>query len=403
IGQRLLPFSSPYSGPHSLEADGDTALTHTYGAYFGAQLGARLQGYLDVEMARGHGIGNAVGLGGITNGDVIRQGTADLGRGPYLARAYLRYLEPIGDEIQTRERGQDQLPGVEPARRVEVKLGLLAATDDFDLNRYANDTRTQFMNWGLINDTAWDYAADTRGYTRGIVVGYVSPTWSLRAGSYQMPTQANGNSFDGALSEARGDNLELTVQPAAQGTVARLLAYQNHARMGVYRDALDLAQASGTAPDVRADERPGRRKFGFGLNLEQPLADEGETGAFLRWGWNDGRTESFAFTEVDGALGGGVQIAGRRWGRDEDRIGIGVVRHTLSADHRDYLAAGGSGFLLGDGRLNYGPEEILEAYYRIQLGASLQLSPDLQYIENPGYNRDRGPAQVYSLRLHIAL
>ena len=352
-------------------------------------------------MARGAGVGHAVGLAGITDGDVIRQGSIDLGQGPYVARAFLRYTIPLTDASDTVSRAMDQLPGVEPVRRLEIDLGKLAATDAFDQNRYANTTRAQFCNWALINNTAWDFAADTRGYSYGIVVSWVHPRWGVALGSFFMPTFANGNVFDGDIRHARGDNAQLTIQPDARGTTIRLLAYVNHARMGDYAEALARAQASGQTPDIAADDRPGRVKYGVGLNLERPLADRGETGVFLRAGWNDGHTEDFAYTEADRHLSAGLQLAGARWGRARDRLGVAYVRHGLSAGHRAYLATGGKGFLLGDGRLDYAGEAILETYYRMQVGPYAQVSPDLQFIANPGYNRDRGPATVLTLRLGL--
>ena len=399
IGQWLPSFSSPYSGPNSLVATGDQAVSHTYGLYLGSRIARGLGAFVDLEMAKGKGISRVTGLGGLTNGDVIRQGSADLGTGPYIARAFLRYSRQIGSDSILLTRQPDQVPGWTGTRRLEIVAGKLAASDLFDVNRYANGTRVQFLNWGLFQNTAWDFAADTRGFTNGVAVGYLTPRWSLRVGSFQMPTAANGNVFDGDLGRARGDNLELTVLPGRRGTVVRLLAYENHARMGSYRAAIAAAQGGG-APDVVADDQPGRIKCGFGLNVEQPVADSGETGAFLRLGWNDGRNESFAFTEVDRHLSAGVQVAGGAWGRGDDRLSLALVVHGLSSDHRDYLARGGHGFLLGDGRLRYGPEEIVEAYYRFQLGPYLEVSPDVQMLRHPGYNRDRGPATVVSLRVN---
>jgi hypothetical protein len=401
IRQSLRPFRSPYSGPNSLESRGDNEGTQTYGIYLGSELTSRLQVYFDAEMARGAGVGHAVGLAGITNGDVIRQGTADLGNGPYVARAFLRYLMPLSSETAPVERGVDHLPGAEAERHVEWKLGRLAASDDFDQNRYASSTRTQFLDWGLFNNSAWDFAADTRGYTNGLVVGWIEPRFALRFGSFQMTTQANGNVFDGDLRRARGDNLELTLCPSKDGPVVRLLAFRNLARMGIYREALVIAAATGTVPNIVADDRPGRVKYGFGLSFEQPLADEGETGVFLRLGWDDGKTESFAFTEVDRQASTGLQLAGTAWHRSADRLSLALLVHGLSPEHRDYLAAGGSGFLLGDGNLRYSEETIGEAYYRVQIGKWLEVSPDFQYISNPGYNRDRGPAKVWTLRLNV--
>jgi hypothetical protein len=400
IDQHLAPFHALYSGFRSLDSAGDTQATDTYGLYAGARLVPRLQAYVDVEMARGAGVSHAMGLGGITNGDVIRQGSANLGQGPYVARVFLRYLVPLGAARDTVARGIDQLSGPEPSARIEVKVGKLAASDDFDENRYANSTRTQFMNWGLFQNTAWDFAADTRGYTWGAMVAWVHPRWSVHFGSFAMPTMANGNEFDG-FPRARGDNIELTVRPGERGTAVRLLAYENHARMGNYAEALARATPRGI-PDIAADDRPGRTKVGLGLNIEQPLADAQETGVFARAGWNDGRNEDFAFTEVDRHLSAGLQLVGAHWKRAADRLAVAYVLHGLSPDHRAYLAAGGAGFLLGDGRLQYGAEGILEAYYRAQFGPYVQVSPDLQWIRNPGYNRDRGPATVVSLRLHVS-
>jgi carbohydrate-selective porin OprB len=186
--------------------------------------------------------------------------------------------------------------------------------------------------------------------------------------------------------------------PGAQ-TVVRVLAYQNEARMGLYSEALALA--GGAAPNIAADDKPGRYKYGWGVNVEQPIADGGETGAFLRYGWSDGAAESFVFTESDRHLSGGIQVSGAHWGRPDDRFAIATVIDGLAAPHREYLAAGGLGFLLGDGALNYGGEQVIEAYYRVQCGRFVELSPDFQYIANPGYNRDRGPATVVSLRLNV--
>jgi len=313
----------------------------------------------------------------------------------------IRVTLPLGSDVDAVTRGVDQLTETVATKRIEVSAGKLAASDLFDVNRYANSTRTQFMNWGLFQNTAWDFAADTRGYTNGLAVSWVTPRVALRAGSFQMPRQANGNVFDSDLRRARGDNVELTLTVLPGSGAVRLLAYQNHARMGDYRVALTRALATQTRPDIVADDTPGRRKRGVGLSVEQPLADDGETGAFLRMGRDDGTTESFAFSEVEGHLSGGVQLAGNHWSRRLDRIGVAALRHTINDAHREYLAAGGTGFLLGDGALRYGPETFVESYYRAQVGPNVQIGPDVQYVRNPGYNRDRGPAWVTSLRANV--
>ena len=404
IGQDMPPFHALYSGPKSLTDRGDHQNTHTYGAYFGSHVTNALQLYADFEMARGAGIGHAIGLAGLTDGDVIRQGVASLGQGPYLARAFARYDIPIGAERDTASRALDQVPMVEPTTRFELKAGKWALSDELDQNRYANSTRYQFMDWGLWNNVAWDFASNTRGYTNGVLLAFVSPHWALRLAAAQMPIIANGNTLDDDVRDAHGLNAELTVSPAAGGTVLRFLAYENRASMGIYREAIDIAAAHDTIPDIVADDRRGRVKYGFGFNAEQPLADSGNTGVFLRLGWNDGKTEDFVFTEADRHLSGGIQVAGNLWSRAEDRLGVADLVDGLSEDHRDYLAAGGLGFLLGDGALRrYGPENIIELYYRLQVPhvSFLQLSPAIQHIENPGYNEDRGPLYVYSIRVNL--
>ncbi len=213
-----------------------------------------------------------------------------------------------------------------------------------------------------------------------------------------MPTFANGNTMDEHLWNARGDNVEVTLRPDGAGTVPRVLGYVNQARMGIYEDAIAKAEETSTTADIAKDDHPGRIKWGLGLNLEQPLADNGDTGTFARLGWNDGKTESFAFTEVDRLATVGVQLSGVHWGRREDRAGVGYAFGGLSPEHRHYLERGGAGFVLGDGKLNYALEQILEVYYRVQLLPHVQTTLDYQFIQNPGYNRDRGPAHVLAGR-----
>ena len=405
VAQRLDSLHSAYAGPLSLPAAGDQALSRTFGAYLGVRLPAHLAFYLDGELFTGGGINKGTGVAGYVNGDVVRAGPGSGGRQrPYIARAYLDWNLPLGAASAPAVRAQDQLPGELATQRIELKLGRLALADDFDKNRYASDTRHQFMNWDFINTAAYDYAADTRGYTDGFVAAWVQPQWTLRYGVYQMPLQANGQALAGPLGRARAEQVQLSLRPfGSDGFALRLLAYRNIAKMGNYAQALALAAASGATPDIAADGRYGRRKHGYVINTELPLADDGDTGLFARWGWNDGHTQSFAYTEAERALSAGAQLSGAHWRRSEDRIGIAFDLNGLASAHLAYLAAGGCGFLLCDGALDYGRERVIEAYYRLQLGHYLQLSPDLQWIVNPGYNRARGPARVVGLRLHLSL
>lgn len=401
VDQHQYALRSPYAGPLSLRARGDSARSHTFGGYFCVQLPARLQFYFDVEMFKGEGVSGATVLAGLTNGDVIRSGAVQLGKRPYVARRYLQWTLPLDDAMRAITRAQDQLPGVRAARYVAVKVGKLAVNDDFDHNRYANATRTQFMNWTLWNNPAWDFAADTRGYTNGLVVAWVAPRWTLRYGAYEMPTFANGQTLDPSLRRSRGEQAQLTVRGAPDGWALRVLAFRNRGRMGVYRDALRIAAETHTTPNIAANDRDGRRKYGYALNAELPLADGGDTGLFARYGWNDGHTVSFVFTEVDRDASFGAQVSGVHWHRPQDRLGVAFDMNALSRDHRDYLAAGGCGFVLCDGRLDYGHEQIAEVYYALQVLPHVTLSPDFQFIRNPGYNRDRGPARFVGIRAHV--
>ncbi len=405
IDQQLFRFHSPYEGPNSLRSRNENEKSDTYTLYLGVRLTQGLEAYVNPEMARGNGISEALGLAGYTNGDVIRNPT--LGQQPYLARYFLRETIATGQGEEKIEPGENQIEGLRPRHRLVLTFGKVGTNDIFDTNSYANNTRTQFMNWALINNGAYDYAADTRGYTQGFAAEWVNPDWALRLGSFQMPTEANGPNLSGDLIHSRGDQMEVELHPhllrKQSPFVMRLLAYRNFARMGSYREALALAAQTHTTPDITAVRKRGAVKYGFGLNFEQPLGDDGNTGLFGRYGWDDGATESFAYTEIDRTFCLGGQLSGARWHRPEDHLAIAFVQNDLSAAHRDYLAAGGLGFLLGDGKLNYGSEQIVETYYSYQLAKPLALSLDYQFINHPGYNRDRGPVSVLSLRLHLEL
>ncbi len=408
ILQRQSALHSPYAGPLSLKAGGDTQPTNTIGIYTGWAPLTWGQLYLDVEKFMGEGVSNATGLGGLTNGDVVRTGVSGVRKQFYIARLYARFMLPIGGGVNRVEQSQDHIAGAEAARRLELKVGHLAVPDDFDQNSYASSARTQFLNWALIDDAAWDYARDTRGYTDGVVLGYISPSWSLKYGVYRMPEVADGEQLISSLLRANGQALQLSFTGIPTGTVLRLLGYLNTAPMGDYGEALALAATTHTRPDVAATAVPGRQKHGFELDAEQPLADYADTGMFLRWGWNDGKEQSFTFAEVDEMVSAGVQISGDEWHEPDAQLGFGVVSDAISGPHRDYLAAGGCGSTLCDGRLNYGREQILETYYRLLRiwpedpgPVRWELGPDFQFIRNPGYNRERGPATFWAIRLHV--
>src|ERR1700759_3210222 len=252
VRQHQSRLDSPYQGRLSLDPTGDTEQTHTIGFYFGGAMTSWAQAYFDLEKFMGAGVSGSVGLAGLTNGDVVREGAAGLPKVFYIARQYVRLMLPLAPGATHVDATQDQLGGNEADTRLEFKFGLVSASDDFDHNRYASSTRTAFMNWSLWDNSAWDYAADTRGYTYGAVFGYVSPHWSLKYGAYLMPVKANGQELEDVPGRARADNLELTLAPPGVSTIVRLLAYRNTARMGIYREALAVAAATATVPDIVA-------------------------------------------------------------------------------------------------------------------------------------------------------
>ena len=297
----------------------------------------------------------------------------------------------------------NQLAGLRPQRYFAVTLGKISVADYFDQNSYSHNPRTQFLNWSLMSAGAWDYAANTRGYTVGGVLEYVTPDFALRFASTLLPTSANGPVLDFHYGTAHAETLELTKSyhlGGRQGTV-RALGFRNVAAMASYRAAVALGQATNTQPDVVTGRQAGHTKVGFGLNAEQEISKE--VGLFARLSYNDGRNETWAFTEIDQSASLGVVSTGARWQRPDDRLGAAVVVNGISQEHREYLAAGGYGFIVGDGRLNYGLERTGEVFYSIALpNYHASISPDYQFIVNPAYNRDRrGPVHIVAVRLHV--
>ncbi len=288
--------------------------------------------------------------------------------------------------------------------RIEIRAGKVSTVDMFDNNDIGSDSHRQFLNWAIDNNGAYDYAADTRGYSLGAIVEYAEPRWAVRVGELLMPTVANGIDYDFDIAHARGENLELEIHECVVGHpgTIRLLGYLNHARMGNYGEAIaEYRSGLIDVPDITATRLPGRTKYGFGFNLQQQLATN--VRLLARAGRSDGKNESFAYTEIDNTVALGFDVTTGPWGRSHDQLGLAAVTNGLSEDHRTYLALGGQGFLLGDGKLRYGRENIVEAYYTAQLRRGIFPSLDVQLVEAPGYNRDRGPVVVFSARLHMEL
>jgi hypothetical protein len=340
------------------------------------------------------------GLGGFTNGEAQRGSSGTLKA--YRARLFARHTWNLGGDWEDQASEQNQVKTRYSSERVVLTAGNLAVLDVFDAMDYSRDARTQFMNWSSLTYGAWDYAADARGYTWGAALEYITPGWQVRAGRFLVPVESNGLKLDTHVLERYGDVAELEVPYKVFGrpAIARGLVFRNRVNAGAFEDALALSAQAGTMPDV-ALVRHDQSKRGFGLSSQLEVSEN--VGAYVRLGWNDGRTESFMFTEIDRSTGVGALLKGALWGRASDKAGLAAYANGLSRDHRDYLAAGGSGFFLGDGRLNYGTERILETFYSVGFARYFAVSVGYQRIANPGYNRDRGPADVFGLRLHAEI
>jgi hypothetical protein len=288
------------------------------------------------------------------------------------------------------------------AERFVLTAGNLSVLDAFDVLEYSHDPRTQFMNWSSLTYGAWDFPADARGYTWGVAAEYIAPCFQVRAGRFLVPVESNGLRLEHNIVRRYGDvaEFELPYKLASKPAVARVLVFRNRVSAGEYDDAIALGRATAATPDV-ASVRRAEFKKGFGVSTQVEISQD--VGAYVRAGWSDGKTETFMFTEIDRSLAAGALIKGGGWGRPEDTVGVAAHINALSRPHRDYLAAGGLGFFLGDGRLNYATERILEVFYSLAVVKKTYLSLGYQRIANPGYNRDRGPADFFSFRFHAEL
>lgn len=411
IFQARGPFHSPYEGTNSLLGRGEYKVSLLGTVYMAYQL-HRSEKYatdaiLDVEEATGRGLSEALGLGGITDLDVVRNPT--LGKTPYLARYELHQVIGLSDTVADSDRGPFSLATRLPERRIELYAGRFGMPDFFDNNSVGSDSHLQFLNWTADNNGAWDYAADTRGYTDGVVAEYVDRAFTARYGVAAMPIIANGEVLQHEFRRANGQNVELELRHgpgsfaksmAGRKGVVRLLGYVNHADMGDYREqSIKFLQGLTATPDITAHPMQRTVKYGVGGNVEQEVSENARV--YGRFGWNEGQHESFAYTEVDQTVAVGGDYSGKGWGRANDKAGLTFVSNAIKRDHQAYLKLGGQGFLLGDGRLNYAREDIVEGYYNMHTWRGVSYTLDGQCVQHPGFNQDRGPVLVESVRMHV--
>lgn len=410
IFQAHAPFHSPYEGVNSMVGRGEYKTSLIGTVYLGYQVRrdprSAFEVIADFESAGGRGISQALGLAGFTNLDVVRN--PNLGSKPYVARLQVHQTIGLSQQQVDLDRTQFSLARSASARRLDLRVGKMSLPDFFDVNGVGTDSHLQFMNWTADNDGAWDYAADTRGYTYAGIAEYTDHAWTARYALAAMPTVANGIDLDWAFHRASGQNVEVEhrgsllpgIAPTERKGVVRVLGFVNHANMGLYREAnAAFVRGEGAAPDVAAQRRLSSVKYGFSANAEQELAPG--LRVYLRGGWNEGQHESFAYTEVDQSIAAGADLRGVQWHRPADKAGVTFITNAIKRDHQGYLRLGGRGFLLGDGRLNYAREDILEGYYNVHAWRGLFYSLDAQFVEHPGYNQDRGPVLVESVRLHV--
>lgn len=402
VNQGVTGFRAPYRGPQSLVPDQAQATT-TATLFLGLKLFEGTELYYNPEFSQGFGLSRTLGVAGFVNGEAQKAGAPF----PKLRsnRYFVRQTFGLGGETEAVPDGPNSIAGTRDVERITVIAGKFALGDFFDGNAYAHDPRVDFMNWGLWASAAWDFPANLPGFTQGVMVEYNRADFAVRAAYTQVPKEPSSDVLDPRVFERAGAVIEfeerhilpLLDQPGR----LRLGLFSNVGNTANFRQVVALTQ-SGAFADINtaaAATREPRRKSGAYLNLEQALT--ADLGLFARASVNDGRNESLSFTDIDGSVSGGLSLKGTAWGRPQDTIGLGAAANRISPSHRAYFANGGLGLLIGDGRLDrYAPERAVEVYYALNLTKAVTMSFDYQHVENPAYNRDRGPADFFGTRLH---
>ena len=398
ITQYKPAFYAKYTGENSLVPQTETRLSYTSTLYLCGKLWSGASLSINPEVAGGSGLSSSLGVGASTNGETYR--ISNPSPKLDLARIFFNQYFSLDQETEYHESDLNRLAGRVPKKYISFIIGKISMTDFFDNNSYSHDPRTQFMSWALMSNGAWDFPANTRGYTPGMILEYVTPRNELRYGFSLVSIAPNGMRMNWNIAKASSQTLEYTRNYTFKGNkgTIRLLSFFTSANMGNYDESLAL---NPSAPNLFATEKYGHTKYGFGINAEQAITKE--MGGFLRTSWNDGNNETWEFTEIDRSVSLGLSSTGNRWSRSNDNTGIALVSSGLSRPHRNYLKAGGKGFELGDGNLNYSWEHLAEFYYSLEIVKKIFLSCAYQFIINPGYNKDRGPVNVFSIRAHIMI
>ncbi len=400
VPQYHFPFKSPYSGNKSLLSREPVKASVTSTLFLAWKPAANWQFVFNPEMAGGSGLSQTEGIAGFPNGEIYRVGTP----APriFVARLYASYRIPLSKQKFSVSNDINRVAEQVPDQYLSLSIGKFSLTDFFDNSDISHDPRTSFMNWSLMGSGGWDYPANTRGYTMGMVVQYVRKNMVLRSALTAMPIEANEAALQFKWRKAMGWVGELELNNLFQKnnthySTLHIGAFLNKARMGNYTASISQSPVN---PDITSTRRYGRTKWGIYGSLDNHL---GNWHHFIRASWNDGRNESWAFTEIDNSMATGITVSGQSWKRPSDILGIALVSNGISKPHRQYLQAGGYGFIIGDGALQYGRENIVELFYSRQVSKLINLSPDIQWIRNPAYNRQRGPVWVTGIRMHCRL
>ncbi len=397
VEQETDGFHAPYRGPNSLAPrQGRETVDATL--FLGARLWGGGELWVDPETDQGFGLDDTVGLAGFSSGEAYKVGR----NAPYfrLQRAFVRQTLDLGGERTLAEAGPNQFAEELSADRLVVTLGKFAVTDVFDTNRYAHDPRADFLNWSVIDAGTFDYAADAWGYTVGAAVEWYAGPWTWRTGVFDLSDVPNSKSLEPGGDEYQID-LELEHRHELFGHPGKLAvtAFESHGRMARLEDAIDFALMTGGPVDP-VPVRRYRKRDGMSLNVEQEIARD--LGVFARLGDAGGNVEAYEFTDIDRTLSVGMSLQGARWHRPEDTVGLAGVANAASGERLRYLAAGGLGILVGDGRLPHpGHEDIVETYYLWTAAPWLHVTLDYQWVGNPAYNRDRGPVSIVAARVHV--
>ena len=395
IGQYHAPFQAKYIGYNSLQLKEKAAVSVTSTLFFGTRLWKGAYLFFNPEIAGGAGLSKTSGVAGFPNGETFRVGAPE--PKVYIARMYLSQYISLSKNKVYQPDDFNQVAAYIPESYISFTVGRFSVADFFDDNSYAHDPRTQFMNWGLMSNGAWDYPANTRGYTYGLVLEYMRKNGGIRYGLTVVPKEANGSNMNFNLKQASSHVIEGEASWNIKGKPGKIraLAFLTMANMGNY----NLASQMDTL-DITATRKFSRFKYGFGVNAEQSINDF--AAIFLKASWNDGANETWMFTEIDQSASAGISLDGRKWKRKHDVIGLALLVNGISKQHQNYLAKGGYGFIIGDGKLNYASELIAETFYNIELWKErIFITPDYQFILNPAYNKDRGPTHVFALRAHV--